>query len=71
MPWQVVSVPSSAKALLRKNREADFSSIQKIRAAIRLYSTLPLDYRIQLARDYTAQRNGNRGKEGLRTPKSG
>jgi hypothetical protein len=63
MPWQVVSVPSSAKALLRKNREADFSPIQKIRAAIRLYSTLPLDYRIQLARDYTAQRNGKGGRK--------
>jgi hypothetical protein len=55
MAWHVVSVPSSAKALLRKTGEADFSPIQKIGAAVRLYTTLPLMQRILLAREYTAQ----------------
>jgi hypothetical protein len=54
MAWHVVSVPSSAKELLRKNGEADFSPVQKIGAAVRLYTTLPLMQRIVLAQEYAA-----------------
>jgi hypothetical protein len=55
MAWHVVSVPSSAKELLRKSGAADFSPIQKLGAAVRLYTTLPLMQRIVLAQEYTAQ----------------
>jgi hypothetical protein len=55
MAWHVVSFPSSARQFLRKNRAGDFSPVQKIRAAIQLYATLPLYSRLRLAREYMAR----------------
>jgi hypothetical protein len=40
---------------LRKNGKEDFSPAQKLMAAVRYYCGLPVDYRIQLAREYAAQ----------------
>ena len=55
MAWHAVSIPSSSKALLRKNDREDFSPIQKIMAAVHYYCSLPVEDRLRLAREYTAQ----------------
>ena len=55
MAWHVVSIPTSARESLRKNRAGDFSPVQKIGAAVRFYATLPLHQRIRLAQEYMAQ----------------
>jgi len=60
MAWYVVSIPSSVRDLLRKNRGGDFSMVQKLAAAIRLYTALPLHDRIRLAREYLARRRTER-----------
>jgi hypothetical protein len=54
MAWHVVSFPPAARAALRKHGKADFSLVQKIRAAVRHYTTLPLSVRLQLGREYRA-----------------
>jgi hypothetical protein len=64
MAWHVVSVPSSAQESLRKNRAGDFSPVQKIGAAVRLYATLPLYQRIRLAQEYLAQCRPERDPSG-------
>jgi hypothetical protein len=53
--WHTVSVPSSTRRLLRKNARNDFSPIQKLSAAIRLYTTLEPHDRIQVASEYAAR----------------
>jgi hypothetical protein len=40
---------------LRKSDREDFSPIQKVMAAVHYYCRLPLEYRLQLAREYAAQ----------------
>jgi hypothetical protein len=40
---------------LRKNDREDFSPIQKIMAAVHYYCSLPVEERLQLAREYTAE----------------
>jgi hypothetical protein len=60
MNWYVVSIPSSVRDFLRKNRPGDFSTVQKLAAAIRLYTALPLHDRIRLAREYVARRRAGR-----------
>jgi hypothetical protein len=62
MAWHVVSFPSSASRLLPKNRAEDFSPVQKIGAAIRFYTSLPLPRRLQLAREYAAHGRAKQGK---------
>jgi hypothetical protein len=61
MAWHVVWFPSSASRLLPKSRAGDFSPVQKIGAAIRFYTTLPLPRRLQLARQYAAHCRTKRG----------
>ena len=55
MAWHVVSLPSSARKLLPKACAEDFSPVQKIGAAIRFYTSLPLLLRVRLARAYAAR----------------
>jgi hypothetical protein len=62
MAWHVVSFPPSAKALLPRTGATDFSPVQKIAAAIQFYTSLPLPYRLQLARAYTARCRANQDK---------
>jgi hypothetical protein len=64
MAWHVVSFPPSARALLPRNREGDFSPVQKIVAAIQFFTTLPLPDRLRLARQYTAQYRAKQGESG-------
>jgi hypothetical protein len=52
--WHTVSVPGAIKRLLPKKGRDDFSSVQKLAAAIHFFTALPLDYRLDLAREYTA-----------------
>ena len=68
MAWHVVSIPSSAREVLRTRRAGDFSPVQKIGAAIRLYTTLPLHDRIRLAQEYMAQCRAKRGDPSPRRP---
>jgi hypothetical protein len=62
MTWHVVSFPSSASRLLPKNRAGDFSPVQKIGAAIKFYTSLPLPRRLQLAREYAAHGRAAQGE---------
>ena len=65
MAWYTVSIPASAKDLLRKKGRGDFSLVQQLEAAIHLYTRLPPYHRLQLARKYAA-----RSRQGKRTTKA-
>jgi hypothetical protein len=55
MGWRVVSFPSSARMLLRREHQSDFSPLQKIRVAIAYFLGMPLERRICLAHEHAAQ----------------
>jgi hypothetical protein len=65
--WRTVSIPSSTKNILRKNARDDFSPIQKLGAAIRLYTTLRPQERFQLALEYTERWKSHKGSRSLAT----
>jgi hypothetical protein len=55
MAWLPASVPDSAKLLLNKTGVKEFSKPQALAAIPHWYASLPLVYRVQLARDYADQ----------------
>jgi hypothetical protein len=65
--WRTVSIPSSTKNILRKKARDDFSPIQKLGAAIRLYTALRPQERFQLALEYTARWKSHKGSRSLAT----
>ena len=55
MTWFPVSVSDSAKLLLNKTGVKKFSKPQALVAILHWYVSLPLRYRVQLAREYADQ----------------
>jgi len=62
--WHIVVVPCSVKQLLPRKGREDFSPVQKLAAAIQLFTTLPRDERLQLAREYIASSYAEEPVEG-------
>jgi hypothetical protein len=61
LPWHTVGVPPAVKRFLPKNGRDDFSSVQKLAAAIQMFTGLPLSDRLELAREYTASSRIDQG----------